>query len=374
MISKGISNLHELVCSRLYITGYERQISHIKRCGELILMNDQFKERFTSDSEKALKEVSLDIDPVDARAIFLDNLKTIDDSSLSTAGRLYRKFCQDSRTYVPQTRSWHSRNQILDNWRQKQIARCNIELGKVGRKLAHLPLAFELSTGCSVGCWFCGLGSDKLSGVFRYTNVNAILWKKCLHCMHMFLGEDVEAPICYYATEPLDNQDLLLFLKDCFYEFKGVPQLTTAVATRDFERSKFILQELRKWQPTLHRFSISSINEFQKIMEMFSPEELIDVILMPRFLECTKNKIVGTGKAYGKISRTLPEGTIACVSGFVVNMESKTVRLVTPTCACAKYPNGEIIVGIREFNDADDLEEKVNELLCTLRDSRLVLC
>lgn len=109
-------------------------------------------------------------------------------------------------------------------------------------------------------------------------------------------------------------------------------------------------------------------------MEMFSPEELLDVILMPRFLECTKNKIVGTGKAYGKISRTLPEGTIACVSGFVVNMESKTVRLVTPTCACAKYPNGEIIVGIREFNDADDLEEKVNELLCTLRDGRLVSC
>ena len=96
---------------------------------------------------------------------------------------------------------------------------------------------------------------------------------------------------------------------------------------------------------------------------MFSPEELLDVILMPRFLECPKTKLIETGKVYGKMERTLPAGTIACVSGFVVNMESKTVRLVTPTRACEKFPNGEIIVEIQEFDDADDLERKAYGLL-----------
>lgn len=366
MTYDSISSLHELVCSRLYITGYEHQLSHIKRCGELMLMDPKFKERFVSDSERALREASLDVNPVEARSIFIDGVKSMGCSSLSEVGRLYLMFCQDSSTYVPATRSWHSRNRILDSWRQAQISRCNVELGRAGQKLAHLPLAFELSTGCSVGCWFCGLSVDRLSGVFRYTDINAVLWKQCLRYMHMFLGEDAEAPICYYATESLDNHDLSLFLRDCFLEFQGVPQFTTAVPTRDPECSKLVLRELRELQLTLHRFSILSINEFQKVMEMFSPEELLDVILMPRFPECPKAKLIETGKAYGKIERALPVGTIACVSGFVVNMDSKTVRLVTPTRACEKFPNGEIILGIQEFDDADDLGKKVNELLQAL--------
>lgn len=366
MTYDGISTLHELVCSRLYISGYEHQLSHIKRCGELILMDPKFKERFVLNSKRALIEASLDVDPADVRSIFIDGVKSIDCSSLSEVGRLYLMFCQDSSTYVPATRSWHSRNRILDNWRQAQISRCNVELGRAGQKLAHLPLAFELSTGCSVGCWFCGLSADRLTGVFRYTDINAVLWKQCLQHMHMFLGEDAEAPICYYATEPLDNHDLSLFLRDCFLEFQGVPQFTTAVPSRDPECTKLVLRELRKLQLTLHRFSISSINEFQKVMEMFSPEELLDVILMPRFSECPKTKLIETGKIYGKMKRMIPAGTIACVSGFVVNMESKTVRLVTPTCACERFPNGEIIVGIQEFDDADDLEKKANELLHVL--------
>ena len=329
-------------------------------------MDPKFKERFVLNSKRALIEASLDVDPADVRSIFIDGVKSIDCSSLSEVGRLYLMFCQDSRTYVPATRSWHSRNRILDNCRQAQISRCNVELGRAGQKLAHLPLAFELSTGCSVGCWFCGLSADRLTGVFRYTDINAVLWKQCLQHMHMFLGEDAEAPICYYATEPLDNHDLSLFLRDCFLEFQGVPQFTTAVPSRDPECTKLVLRELRKLQLTLHRFSISSINEFQKVMEMFSPEELLDVILMPRFSECPKTKLIETGKIYGKMKRMIPAGTIACVSGFVVNMESKTVRLVTPTCACERFPNGEIIVGIQEFDDADDLEKKANELLHVL--------
>lgn len=118
MTYDGVSSLHELVCSRLYITEYEHQLSNIKRCGELILMDPQFKKRFVSDSERAIREASLDVDPADARSIFIDEIKSIDNSSLSEAGRLYLMFCRDSSTYVPTTRGWHSRNRILDSWRQ----------------------------------------------------------------------------------------------------------------------------------------------------------------------------------------------------------------------------------------------------------------
>lgn len=217
-----------------------------------------------------------------------------------------------------------------------------------------------------MGCWFCGLSASDLSGVFRYTNSNALLWKRCLQRMHIFLGEDAEAPICYYATEPLDNPDLLLFMKDCFFEFHGVPQITTAASTRNPKFSKLILKDLRNQQLTLHRFSILSVNDFRKVIEIFTPEELLDVILIPRFPECSKAKLVGTGKAYSNTERIFPEGTIACVSGFVVNMANKSIRLVTPTRVCKEFPNGEIVLGIRKFNDEDDLENQANELLNAL--------
>ena len=240
MAPGGISSLPELVRSRLYINGFEHQLAHIKRCGELMLMDPEFRERFVFDSEKTLREASLDVEPADARALFVGDVDSICRSSLSEAGHLYLMFCQDSTTYVAPTRSWHASNQVLDKWRQAQIARCDDELGRAGQKLAHIPLAFELSTGCSVGCWFCGLSAGRLSGIFRYTDSNALLWRQCLQRMHVLLGEDTEAPICYYATEPLDNPDLLLFLKDCFLEFHGMPQLTTAVPTRDSEFSKLV--------------------------------------------------------------------------------------------------------------------------------------
>lgn len=363
MAPGGISGLPGLVRSRLYVNGFEHQIAHIKRCGELMLMDSEFRKRFLFDSGKALREASLDVEPMDARILFGDDVDSICYSSLSEAGKLYLMFRRDSTTYVAPTRSWHASNQVLDRWRQAQIARCDDELGRTGRKLAHLPLAFELSTGCSVGCWFCGLSAGRLSGIFRYTDSNALLWRQCLQHMHVFLGADAEAPICYYATEPLDNPDLPLFLRDCFLEFHGVPQLTTAVPTRDSEFSKLVLRGLREQQLTLHRFSISSISELHNVLKIFSPEELLDVILVPRFPECPKAKLVRVGKAYEEMERTLPRGTIACVSGFVVNMENKSVRLVTPTRTCEEFPNGEIVVEQRWFDDADDLESQVNDLL-----------
>lgn len=39
------------------------------------------------------------------------------------------------------------------------------------------------------------------------------------------------------------------------------------------------------------------------------------------------------------------------------------MRLVTPTRPCAVFPNGEIVIGMREFNDVDDLKNQVMKLL-----------
>lgn len=366
MISKthdDIYSLQELVRSRLYIDGFKHQIAHIKRFREMILIDSDFRERFISNSEKALKEASLDVELTDARTLFFSGFNSICHSDLTEAGKYYLLFCRDCISYLAPTRTWHTKNQVLDSWRQAQIGRCNDELGRAGRKLSHIPLAFELSTGCSVGCWFCGLSAGKITGVFRYTDNNALLWRQCLHHMHMFLGESAVAPICYYATEPLDNPDLLLFLRDCFLEFHEIPQLTTSVPTRNINFTRHVLTELRKQQLMLHRFSIRSISEFRKVIEVFSPEELLDVILIPRLSECSNSKLVRVGEAYKKMEETVHEGTIACVSGFVINMENKSVRLVTPTRACKEFPNGEIVVGKRRFDDAYDLRRQINVMM-----------
>lgn len=362
-----INNLHKLVLSRLYINGFERQLAQIKRCGELLSFDSEFRKRFVSDSDSAIREVALDVEPKDILNLFVNNFRTICRSDLSEAGNLYYSFCKDSMAYIPSSRNWCSKNPQLNDWRLAQISRCNCELGSVGHKLAHLPIAFELSSGCSVGCWFCGLSAGRITGIFRYTDSNTALWKQCLRYIHMFLGEDVEAPICYYATEPLDNPDLPQFMRDYFLEFNAIPQLTTAVPTRNSDFTKHVLNELRNQQLTLHRFSITSLNQFRDVMDTFTPEELLDVVLMPRFRECQNSKLINVGNAYNETEKIEKRGTIACVTGFVINMENRSVRLVTPTCACKEFPNGEIIVGEQQFDDAYDLERKIHNMIMKLK-------
>jgi hypothetical protein len=56
-------------------------------------------------------------------------------------------------------------------------------------------------------------------------------------------------------------------------------------------------------------------------------------------------------------------GTIACVSGFLLNMVKRTVKLISPCRANDRWPLGYIVFEEAVFSDAADLAAKVETMM-----------
>ena len=68
----------------------------------------------------------------------------------------------------------------FDIWRRRNIERTSFELGVKSTGIMHAPIAFELSDGCSVGCWFCGVSAQKFNGHFSLDVKGKKEWKEIL--------------------------------------------------------------------------------------------------------------------------------------------------------------------------------------------------
>ena len=133
------------------------------------------------------------------------------------------------------------------DWRNRQINRCRLSLtGPNAAYIPHVPYAIELSKGCSIGCWFCGVDAPRLDGHFRHTSDNRDLFLGVLERLRDLLG-----PTCgswgflYWATDPLDNPDYELFCEDFRTIFGRFPVMTTAQAHRQLPRVRNYLTAAR---------------------------------------------------------------------------------------------------------------------------------
>lgn len=255
-------------------------------------------------------------------------------------------------------------------WRARQMNRCWVELGSRNDAIIHTPTTFELALGCSVGCPFCGVAAQKLQKVFRYTEENQKLWRGVLSFMKETVGTAAGSGTCYYASEPLDNPDYEKFADDYFDTFGVLPQVTTAASMRNPQRTKKILVDSHAKYPRVHRFSVLSLDILHKIYKNFSPEEIVCVELLPQFFEAPSCKFAVAGRARtlenkDKLANEEEGGTIACISGFIVNMAEKSVRLITPCNSSEKYPTGEQIIAKEYFSDLSDFKRVINELIGT---------
>lgn len=250
-------------------------------------------------------------------------------------------------------------------WRARQQNRCWAELGKRNESIIHVPMTFELDLGCSVGCPFCGVMAGRLQKVCRYDE-DGELWKSVLAFAKETIGDAAGQATCYYATEPLDNPDYEKFVDDFFDVFGIVPQLTSAASMRKPERTRAYLTETLKKYRRIHRFSVLSLDILHKIFETFTPEELLCVELLPQFAEAPHNMFAKAGRARQADSLHVEEAegnTIACISGFVVNMAEKTIRLITPCGSSEEHPTGEIIVAKESFEGLDGFKRVLVSLI-----------
>ena len=266
-------------------------------------------------------------------------------------------------------------NTTLKKWRERQIERAKGVCGRGYSANVHVCVSYELTDGCSVGCPFCGVGAEKLKKVFTYDEENVRLFRESLKVMHEIIGDAAGHGSMYLENEPLDNRDYEKFLEAFLDEFNVLPQITTAVATRDIERMRKLLLQLNSFRAgTYYRFSVKSVEEAEEILNAFTPEELLRVELLPQYEEAPGFE--GFAKAGRELEREANETTdkdttkeknvvpsICCLSGFVINFARKDVRFITNYPADEKHTNGEIIISKKAFENAEDLKTIIKSMI-----------
>lgn len=341
-------------------------VGNVKRLLEWCALDPDFNEKYSKDPEKMLKEIGVPFTPKEVAFKPRTDLSDLSIHALypGTPAEVYAAFIDSKlahREIIKQECA--PENKAMRKWRERQVGRCNIQLGARVVGIIQSVLTFELADGCSVGCEFCGLNAGRLKSVYRYTEENKKLFRDVLTYMKELLGDAVSHATLYFASEPLDNPDYELFNKD-FVEITGkIPQITTAVAMRHKDRLHKLLEELNEDGNTIYRFSVLSLDIFKQIIEEFSAEELALVELLPQFDEAPSNNFAKVGRHAE--SEGDYDNTISCISGFVVNMARKEVRLTTPVPASAQYPTGEIILYRGNFEDFESFKSVINYCIKT---------
>lgn len=333
--------------------------ANYKRFLEYAGMDKDFISRYEKNPEGVLKQSGINLRPEEIR-------KGDYERDVSGAAEAYKSFF-DAKIAM------RDRIKILCNpiderfakWRSRQMERCARSFSQ-GRTeaIVHVTIAFELSSGCSVGCKFCGLSAGKLKKVFFATEENKALWKGVMDAATKIIGPSVGQGMCYYGTEPLDNPDYEYFMDDWYERFGRYAQITTAAPTRNIERTRHLLSKLDISGDTIFRFSVKSLEEFNDIMTAFTPEELLLTELLPQFEEAPQNHFVKSGRNVGEGEY---EETICCTSGFIVNMCDQTIKLITPVNACERFPNGQVEFPAEHFADAEDFEDKLKQMIDNMK-------
>ena len=352
---------------------YLSQIGNIKRVLERWTMDPSFREAFVENPESTLASMGLSVRPEDI-VPFVDAEETKKLSEAIAAGKTegyplsvlrYRAFCREKRLHRHQIREdCRPAHPSLAAWRARQINRCVGELGiQKADAIVHAPAAFELSKGCTVGCWFCGVSAPKFEHWWPHTEENGALWRGVLQVMKDFMGPCIKQGFLYWATDGLDNPDYEKFMVD-FHAVTGrCPQTTTAQATKNIDRTRHLLQVAESIDAEINRFSVISLDMMRKIHAGFQPEELIRVECIPQNREAQeKYQKAKAGRARKFAEKRSKEvrgdedsSTIACVSGFLFNMVERSVKLITPCNSSGRWPLGYWVLAEGTFNTAEEL-------------------
>lgn len=354
------------------------RLGTVKRFLELWCADPEFRDLANRNSRLAFDQGGLDsglVNPEDLRALY-DHEFAVESLNSDTwepplIYSQYRTWCAEKILHREEIRiALASPSRPAHRaWRNRQMKRVLGQLGfRPFQGIVHAPFAVELSDGCSVGCWFCGVSAEKRKRDFPYTEENAALWRGVLEALRNQIGPAASEGFNYWATDPLDNPDYEDFCLDMARILGRFPQTTTAQAQKHIERLRKLLPLSRSNGCAINRFSILSLPILRKVHAAFTPGELLHTELITQNMEAnTMQSNSGRARNSNRLEKksefvNLNEnwreepGTISCVSGFLINMVTKTVRLVSPTPCCDKWPNGYHVYEEGNFTDAEDFQ------------------
>ena len=356
-----------------------RALSHVKRFFERYEADGKFRRSFRTDPEPTLRAHGLGVDPKEVNdwREAEHSLEESGDTEGGPAVRLYQEFQVGVRDRLSnQFRAHLKGNEAYLAWRGRQVGRARMELGIIEYSdIFHAVAAFELSKGCSVGCWFCGVSAARLQRNFEYTRGNAVLFREILKALTRTVGTVSRNSFCYWATEPFDNPHYERFLSD-FYTVIGMhPSTTTALPMKDVARTRAMLRRTAEIGFWPDRFSIITSRVLDQLHQEFSPEELLGTPLVILTKDSLHEK-TDAGRArdtrlrrerssHGRkeTENSQRQGSIACVSGFLFDMVERGVKLISPCRADDWWPQGYRVYEEARFETAADLEATLDGMI-----------
>ena len=355
-----------------------------KRFIELYSGDENFRFEFSNGDLSRLNKINLSID----HTILVDlvSFSLLEPNpSESDVLKGFRQFMLDcSQDRVLSSKSLVSPD--FELWRLAQLNRGNFLFNKkTNRQIVHAPFAIELTKGCTVGCWFCGISADSFDGASLFDQSQEF-FVNTLFSLKTIAGDLNQLSFLYWATDPLDNPDYDLYLAKFVEVFGWFPQTTTAQAPKYLDKVRNIIQLTNNnCFCTVNRFSILSKAGMYKLFKEFTPLELASTLLVmqqPSSIlkkadagRATQTLNQDTAEREDKldVNQSYQQSTIACVSGFKINLVSKSIQLISPTVSSPAYPDGFIVFAEAKLSNSYTPLDFFEDYIKSLKTRSLVI-
>ena len=369
-------------------------ISEVKRFNECFHGDRKFRAaveaggRFSDEQRQTLKDIGVSFEPeamapmwlhreiVDNLHVLVTTYKSLDKAPAEVQAalapypemRLWLEWCyRINQASMIQKLLVSCKKTISPEytaWRGRRVAATRNELGPFGWALDHPSFAVEMAVGCSVGCGFCAFDAGKLETVFDLSQPhNRERVRDVALGMSNVLGWPVTHGMLYWSTEPHDNPHYVRLL-EYWQELTGAI-LCTATARSDEKWVGDLIGYYSKGPVQWPRISVLSRKIMYNLHKTFTPMEMRDTTLLmqqkdgeelrgkvPGGRDRMLKQLIGADDLRDVDFENLPEGfeppqgSIACISGLLVNMVNRTLKLISPC-----YTTMEFRYGYRVFDE-----------------------
>jgi hypothetical protein len=267
----------------------------------------------------------------------------------------YRALNREKHLWLKNLYAYEFSNQAFNSWRLRQISRFRTQVpDDWADRNPHLPFIVELTNGCSLSCPFCAGAAQPLDQNIPAFEEHQAFFAGLIGRLQQKVGLRQAPGVLYFFTEPFDHPEYERYLAAAARIWGMVPQTTTAAWFRDEGRTRRLMKLTEELGMTYNRFSVNSKKRFQQCLDTYSPRELLNIQLVLNYPEAAGAPLYASGR--GRQMDNTIQGSVACVSGFLVNLPLRRIQLVSPTLELQRWPSGCRVLEEASIATLGDLE------------------